>query len=441
MKPRLLSALPLLLVPAFAEPALAQSLPYDFTSADALLQQELDQLDGNVAVVLRQGTQELYRFQAGAIDFDTKTRLASVSKTISAGVILSLIDAGTLSPDQRLGDTLVGFDIPGIGEATFADCWGMRHGIYTRLPYEISSNWNLAQSVGLIGLFGSLRFRPGEQLGYSGAGMQSTGQIASLATGLSWEGMAQAYIFGPCDMPNSDYGQFAPNPAVAGGMRSSPSELMNYASMVIGGGKYGNQEVLSAESIERLFTNATEGLPVHNSPFPESAELYPYGEEPDYGFGAWILAQHPATGHVEEIVGAGAWGSYLWIDRRRELTAVLITDIPAGAQTSFTAAMGLFEIARNEIDGEQVLGLSASAAGSLTLLQWQKPEGARGTLLYGSNEPIRNVFQLRSAQLIGRTAMEQATVPSFPYYAATARFANIENRALTPGQNSIVAFP
>jgi CubicO group peptidase (beta-lactamase class C family) len=149
----------------------AQSLPYDFSAADTLLQNELSQLNGHVAVIVRQGNHELYRFQAGDIDYGTKTRLASLSKTISAGVILSLVDAGTLLIDQRLGDTLPGFTIPGMGEATIADCWGMRHGFNTLVPYEANTNFNLAQSVGLIGLFGFQQFRPGEMLGYDGSGM------------------------------------------------------------------------------------------------------------------------------------------------------------------------------------------------------------------------------------------------------------------------------
>jgi hypothetical protein len=249
--------------------------------------------------------------------------------------------------------------------------------------------------------------------------------------------MAKTYIFDRCNMPGADFKQFDPNPAVAGGMRSSADEIMNYAAMVMSEGVFGTQQVLSANSIERLFTNSTLDLPVHFTPFPQQSDLYPYGNEPDYGFGAWILAQNPTTGHVEEIAGAGAWGSYVWIDRRRELTATLITDVPALSQSSFPAAMGLFEIARAQIDGAQVQGITATPAGGSTLLQWQKPANARGALLYGSNQPIRNIYQLRDAQLVGRTAFEQATVPTFPYYAATARYASIENRALTPGENTV----
>ena len=95
-----------------------------------------------------------------------------------------------------------------------------------------------------------------------------------LRTGEAWEDIARSRIFDRCDMPESDYRQFDPNPAVAGGLRSSAVETMNYAQMIIDRGWFANERVLSNVSVERLFINATRGLPVHNSPWPESHPLY-----------------------------------------------------------------------------------------------------------------------------------------------------------------------
>ena len=346
---------------------------------------------------MRQGGRELFRFQAGSIDYGTRTRLASFTKTVSAGVVLDVVEDGLLGLDERLGDAYPQlFEQQGLGDPTVLDCWAMRHGIETPAEFHRDPAYTHAQSVFLIGTQGFELFPAGERLGYDGAGMQVVGLLATQRTGLDWETLARTRLFDPLEMASSDYGQFAPNPAVAGGLRSSAIETMAYAQMVLDGGVYRGQRLLEPTSIEELFTNRTRGLPVEISPFPETHPDYPYGVDPDYTFGGWALAENPASQHVEELVGAGAWGSFIWIDRRRGLTAVLITDIPPGTQRSIDAALGLFRIAREAVESEQVQSLQARTSGTRVTLSWQPPAGALSVRLFGSDEPIQD--RLRPAQ-------------------------------------------
>ncbi|MEM9383268.1 MAG: serine hydrolase, partial [Planctomycetota bacterium] len=423
-----------------APPAAAQlhpvwsraSSPYDFRAATTLLEAELPNLSGRVAVVVRQGGREHFRFQAGSIDFDTRTRLASFTKTISAGVVLDLVEDGVLALDERLGDAYpMLFDANGIGDPTVLDCWAMRHGIETLGEFHRDRNLSHLQSVLLIGTQGFEVFRPGEQLGYDGCGMQVVGLMAAQRSGTDWESVARARLFDPLDMPQADYQQFAPNPAVAGGLRSTAHETMRFAEMVLGEGVYRGQRILEATSIEELFTNRTRDLPIYGSPFPASHPDYPYGVDPDYGFGGWVLAENPATQYVEEVVGAGAWGSFLWLDRRRGLTAVLITDIPPGTQRSMDAALGLFAVARAAVEAQQVVSVAASAPVGGTLeLTWTAPPGAGSARVYGAQDPIRDVFDLRAADPLGESADGLLDVPIFPHYAVTAVLVGFENEAL-----------
>jgi CubicO group peptidase (beta-lactamase class C family) len=413
--------------------------PYDFTAADVLLTNELPNLNNHVAVIVRQDGHELYRFQAGDIDYDTKNRLASFTKTISAGVILALRDEGLLTLDERWGDTLLLFDSNGIGEPTILDAWAMRHGVDTPIPYERDARFTLAESVVRIGLTGGVYFEHGTQLGYDGLGMQTTGRIAEIRTNQAWGDIARSRIFDRCDMPDADYLQFDPNPAVAGGLRSSAEETMNFAQMILDNGWYAGERVLSAESIELMFTNNTRDLPVYVSPWPETHPLYPYGVDPDYAFGAWVLAENPDTQHVEEIVGAGAWGSYLWIDQRRGLTAVLITDVQPGSQSSMNAALGLCQIARQQVESAQAQSLVATREGPDVRLDWQPAQDSVGTRIYGAPWPIRDIYDLRAAAFLAEVDGDEALVNDFKYYAVTATFAELENTALIPGGNALDA--
>jgi CubicO group peptidase (beta-lactamase class C family) len=275
----------------------AQAQPYDFANANALLEAERLNLDGHVAVLIRQDGTEVFRrrFQLGDIDFDTQVRMASFTKTVSAGVVLSLVEDGVLALDERLGDALPAYQAGGIGDPTFLDCWSMRHGIETPGEYHRSALLTLEQSIAAIGLQGFTVFTPpGSQLGYDGVGQHSVGAVGVFRTGLDWESLAQARIFGPCAMVNSDYQQFAPNPAIAGGLRSTANDTIQYAQMIIDRGWFDGERVLNEASIARLFTNETRGLPVYHSPWPPTHPLYPYGCDPDYAFGCVGLGRESA---------------------------------------------------------------------------------------------------------------------------------------------------
>lgn len=422
----------------FALTSAAHAQPYDFSEADLLLSAELPDLDGHVAVIVRQAGADVYRFQAGDIGYDTRTRLASFTKTVSAGVILALVDEGLLSLGERLGGALPVFENNGLGDPTLLDAFAMRHGIDSAVAYEHDARFTLAESVTRIGLTGYLVFAPpATQLGYDGAGMQTVGRIAELRTGLAWESVARSRIFDRCDMPQTDYGQFAPNPSVPGGLRSSAEETIDYAEMILERGWCAGQRVLSDAAIAQLFANATRGLPVHNTPWPASHPLYPYGTDPDYAFGAWVLAENPVTQHVEEIVGAGAWGSYVWLDRRRGLTAVLITDVLPGSQGSMDAALGLFDVARRQVEAAQAASLVVTPSGPQVSLRWEPVQVSIGTRIYGAATPIRDVFDLRTATLLAQVSTGSTLVPRFDHYAVTAAFDSLENTALVPGSNSV----
>jgi hypothetical protein len=128
----------------------------------------------------------------------------------------------------------------------------------------------------------------------------------------------------------------------------------------------------------------------------------------------------------------------MWLDRRRALTAVLITDVPAGSQLAMPAALGLFAIARQQTESNQLLTFTARPTAGGSRLRWTPAPGATAYRIYASRTPIRGIYDLRQATLLLQTPTPDVTVPWHPYFAATAVFSSFENTALTPDSNTLL---
>ncbi len=101
------------------------------------------------------------------------------------------------------------------------------------------------------------------------------------------------------------------------------------------------------------------------------------------------------------------------------------------------AALGLFDVARRQVEAAQVESLLVAPHGPQVSLSWAPAPGAIATRIYGSTTPIRDLFDLRDATFLIEVSTESTLVPRFEHYAATAAFDSLENSALVPGSNTV----
>jgi CubicO group peptidase (beta-lactamase class C family) len=124
----------------------------------------------------------------------TLYNIASLTKPISAEIILRLASSGRLSLDESLSDYWIDPDIkddPRHDELTLR--LALSH--QTGLP-----NWRyLTDAV--------LRFNadPGMQFGYSGEGYEYARRFTERKLGMPWESLAAEYVFSPIGMTNTSY--------------------------------------------------------------------------------------------------------------------------------------------------------------------------------------------------------------------------------------------
>lgn len=146
---------------------------------------------------------------------DHKFRIASVSKLMTATLIMRLAEEGQLSLDDRLSDHL---DVPGLpnrDKITIRQLMSHTAGVVDHLnhPSFYRGNWKYRKwSERDIFRFAAVRrarFNPGESYAYSNTGYYLLGKLAEKLTGKPLGDAYRSYIFDTAGMENTLYDDFS----------------------------------------------------------------------------------------------------------------------------------------------------------------------------------------------------------------------------------------
>jgi hypothetical protein len=299
---------------------------YDFAPLTAIAQEANADLAlrGSALRVLIDG-RVVYQQFFGSYNAATIVPIASASKTLSAAVIMALVDEGKLALDDKVSKFIPAFNKPGgYAEITLRQCFAHISGLpgSETHPALSDTSLTLAQSADLIAQI-PLIGPPGGQFSYGGLSMQVAGRCAEVATGKTWDQLFQEKITVPLGLTQVDFvtlslqAPYRPstNPRIGGGARCSLVDYSVFVQMLLNNGLHRGRRVLSEASIREMRREQTAGLPVISSPVP-SDQTY-------YGLGQWIL-RGDAAGLTAETSAAGAFGFNAWMDSSRRLTAVYL---------------------------------------------------------------------------------------------------------------------
>ena len=309
-----------LLRPLAAVPA------YDFTPLTAIVQEMNRDLDlrGSSLRVAIDGHLAYQQF-FGTYTPATLVPIASASKTLSAAVLMALVDEGKLALDDKVAKFIPSFNKPGgYADITLRQCFSHTSGLPGSEDNDALSNsaLTLAQSADLIAQI-PLIGPPGAQFAYGGLSMQVAGRCAEVAAGKSWDQLFQEKITVPLGLTQVDFATVAllppyrsvTNPRIAGGARCNLGDYSVFVQMLLNYGLHQGRRILSEASIREMQREQMTGLPIIASPLPVN--------ETHYGLGTWIDITD-AAGQPVETTAAGAFGFTAWLDPSRRLSAVLL---------------------------------------------------------------------------------------------------------------------
>lgn len=350
-------------------------------------------MSGAVTLVMRKGT--LAHFEAvGLQDIESGKPMAkdsifqimSMTKPFTGVSIMMLVEEGKVrlsDPVERYlpefrGQWVIASDSKGerllkkpARPITVRDLMTHTSGLGSAAPgiadIMVSMDHTLADAC-LIYSQQPLEFEPGTRWMYSNTGLATLGRIVEVQSGLSYEKFLETRIFQPLGMkdshiflPAEKHARLAPVYALKDGklvkagkeilagdplqfrkgakysgpehaMYSTAWDLSRFYQMMLDRGSFEGKRLLSPQSVETMTALHTAGLKA--------------GHNPGTGFGlTWEVTadiQGTLTGQSIGTFGhGGAFGTYGWIDPRKEIVGVFLVQLTSDARAARDAFVAM----------------------------------------------------------------------------------------------------
>lgn len=296
--------------------------------------------------------------EADLSDFnsDTKQRIASCSKWLTAALVMTFVDEENLNLEDTIGKFLPVMTAHNKGKIKVWQCLTHLTGIKQigvaasmngsdddnseegskkmslkeklgKLATKKDNGWNTMQEAIDSIANAPMEGEPGKTFHYGNAGLQIIAAILEKISNKDFETLFQERIAKPLQMKNTDFGNVKV-PLAAGGAYSTPNDYIKFLQMILKEGTFNGKQIISKNSIAAMQKNyVTQEAKIVYSP----AEAGNWG----YGFGEWTIdttKYHTPFRNVipnykrsYAITSPGLFGTFPWVDNEKKYCAILFT--------------------------------------------------------------------------------------------------------------------
>lgn len=248
---------------------------------------------------------------------DTKVRIASCSKWLTAALVMTFVDEGKLNTEDSIGKYLPVFTQNGKGSIKVWHCLSHLTGIYQpelkEGIKEMSSFKTMNDAMNFLAKQ-KMEGTPGKTFHYGNAGLQICAAIIEKISGNNFETLFAERIAKPLNMQHTDFGK-KDVPLAAGGAYSTTKDYMNFLIMILNKGTFNGKQILSEHSILEMQKSRTSNAEIKSSPAQK--------KETNYGFGEWVDEEE--NGVTKAVSSPGLFGSVPMVDNKRNYCAFLMT--------------------------------------------------------------------------------------------------------------------
>lgn len=251
-------------------------------------------------------------------DLSNKQMIASCSKWLSAALVMTFVDEGKLSINDTIGKFLPIMSKNGKGNITIWQCLshltGIKPGNFKESLEMINKAPSMDEAMDAIAKQ-PMEGEAGKIFHYSNVGLQIAAAVVEKAGGKDFKILFAERIAKPCNMINTDWGD-GKTILAAGSARSTPTDYINFLTMILQDGQFNGKQVLSKSSIIEMQKNRKKAdIVVAGSP----AEAGNWG----YGFGEWVMDNATEDVRSMSVTSPGLFGSFPWVDNEKKYAGFL----------------------------------------------------------------------------------------------------------------------
>ncbi len=287
------------------------SAQYNFSDLDSKLLQYQKQLGNNLVTLIYKDGKIIYTKSLGDFDANTPAPIASCSKWLTAALVMTFVDEGKLSLDDKVSKYLPIFTEYGKNYITIRQCLSHTTGIEDepvglRSIIKLSKYKSLEAEVNDFAGKHNIETNPGVEFRYGTIGLNIAGRILEIISKKPFDRLMQDRIFKPLSMKSSSFStdyEKAVNPS--GGAVSSANDYMHFLMMLMDKGMYNNKKVLSEQAIQTMQQPQTTLQIIKYAPVVASGFNYALGE--------WVQ-QEDSAGKSIVLSSPGLFGTWPMID-------------------------------------------------------------------------------------------------------------------------------
>ncbi len=293
---------------------------YDFSGVDKKFAESKKELGKNTVMLIYKDGKIIYKKETDDFKANSPEPIASCSKWLTAALVMTFVDEGKLSLDDKVSTYLPIFAKYGKSFITIRNCLSHQTGIHQDhvnllTIMEHKKFANLEEEVNDYASKKEIEFNPGTGFFYGGTGLNIAARVLEVLTKKSFDQLMNERIIRPLAMRNTSFfNEKAVNPS--GGAVSAAIDYINFLSMILNKGMYNGKRILSEQSVSEMQHSQTAGIPIKYT--PKVAEGY------QYGLGEWIQ-EADENGKSIVVSSPGLFGTWPWIDNCRGYACIIFT--------------------------------------------------------------------------------------------------------------------
>ena len=292
----------------------------DFSEVGKKMDEAKIKLGGNAILLVYKDGKTVYQKILGDMTVKTQAPIAACSQWLTAALVMSFIDQGKLSLDDKVSRYLPIFSKYAKGYITIRDCLSHFTGIesdkISQSSFEPSKKFiSLDEEVEYFASKREIQANPGVEFRYNNTGLNIAARVLEVIAKRGYEQLIQDKIIRPLMMRNSNFSSLnAVNPS--GGGISTANDYLNFLSMLLNKGMFNGKRILSEQSIAEMEKIRTTRSLIKYTP--------KITEGLNFGFGAWITGTDE-KGNATQLACPGIYGPWAMVDKCRGYGFILLT--------------------------------------------------------------------------------------------------------------------